>query len=705
MTTSTPDPGATARAYLDAWKAEDYAAMYASLTSISRDAITEEKFTARYRKVASEAALRGWDYEVLAALTNSPYSAQVNYSVVLHSVLVGDIQADTVMNLSLEEGRWRVQWDDALILPQLKGGNNLKMEYRIPSRNNIYDRNGHALVAQADAVAIGLDTGKVSPQEQSGVLRLLQEATGVRADVIQPQLENYRNSGWYLPVADVSTDQIKPYLNRLSAYAGIVLTPFRSRYYFDEGIAPHVVGYMSAIQKAEVEYYKRLGYGEYERVGRSGLEIWGEPYLAGVRGGALYVVSPEGAVVTKLAETDPQPSQAIYTTLDKDLQEQTQAALGDFKGAIVVLERDTGRVLAMVSSPKFNPNLFEPTNYNYSFLIDKVFGPDSPTLNRATQGQYPLGSVFKIITMSAALKSGLYTSETTYECGYDFTEIPGFTAHDWTWDHYQQDGKTQPSGHLTLPEGLMRSCNPFFWHIGLDLFSRGMTNAIADMARGFGLGSRTGIEIEEEAGNVPVPASVIDSVNDAIGQGTTQVTPLQVADFVAAVGNGGTLYTPHVVERIVPPDGKPTYVFTPTIRGTLPISPTQLKIVQDAMVSVVADRRGTARHRFIGLDIKVAGKTGTAQSGSGEPHAWFTGYTFEGKADKPDIAVVVLVENIGEGSDYAAPIFRRVLEVYYYTKPLSQYWWESQIGVIKTPTPVVTDTPTPEDTPEATQAP
>jgi penicillin-binding protein 2 len=215
------------------------------------------------------------------------------------------------------------------------------------------------------------------------------------------------------------------------------------------------------------------------------------------------------------------------------------------------------------------------------------------------------------------------------------------------------------------------------------------------------LGSRTGIEIEEEAGNVPVPASVIDSVNDAIGQGTTQVTPLQVADFVAAVGNGGTLYTPHVVERIAPPDGNPTYVFTPTIRGTLPISLTQLKIVQDAMVSVVADRRGTARHRFIGLDIKVAGKTGTAQSGSGEPHAWFTGYTFEGKADKPDIAVVVLVENIGEGSDYAAPIFRRVLEVYYYGKPLSQYWWESQIGIVKTPTPVVTDTPTP----EATQAP
>jgi penicillin-binding protein 2 len=411
LTTSTPDPGAAARAYLDSWTAENYPAMYAALTGLSRDAIKEEDFTLRYQDVANEAALESWSYEILAALVNSPYSAQVNYRITLNSRLVGKIQRETVMNLSLEEGRWQVQWDEGLILPELRGGNYLKMEYNISARANIYDRDGKALVAQADAVAIGLNASEVSPDYQTSLLRLLQEVTGVSPAVLEPKLEYYRENGqnWYLPVGDVSAEKLAPYISRLTAYTAVQLTPFRTRYYFDEGIAPHVVGYMSYIQKEEVDYYQRLGYAPSERVGRAGLELWGEPYLAGTRGGRLYVVSPDGAILNKLAETAPTPSQSIYTTLDRDFQKQVQYAIDGFRGAVVVIERDTGRVLAMASAPKFNPNLFEPANVNYSYLIEAVYGEDRPTYNRASQGQYPLGSVFKIITMAAALKSSFYT--------------------------------------------------------------------------------------------------------------------------------------------------------------------------------------------------------------------------------------------------------------------------------------------------------
>jgi penicillin-binding protein 2 len=372
------------------------------------------------------------------------------------------------------------------------------------------------------------------------------------------------------------------------------------------------------------------------------------------------------------------------------------------KGAIVVLERDTGRVLAMLSSPGFNPNLFEPANYNYNFLLNALFNPETnPLINRATSASYPLGSVFKIITMAAALESGVYTAETEYNCGYFFEELEGIIAHDWAYDHYLRGDNTPPSGPLTLPEGLMRSCNPFFWHIGVDLYNRGYLTAVSDMARAFGLGKPTGIEIGETDGEIPDPTSVVDAFNLAIGQGGTLVTPLQVAAFIAAVGNGGTLYRPAVIEKIVPVDGSdPVYTFTPQVNGTLPISPENLKIIQDAMYSVVYNNRGTAYYALPNVKAyQVHGKTGTAESGSGESHAWFAGYTDAGMPNRPDIAVVVFVENGGEGSEVAAPIFQRVLEAYFIGRVESRYSWEARIGYLPTEEPDATPEPDATETP------
>jgi penicillin-binding protein 2 len=694
-TFQAPDPERVARDYLGAWAREDYPQMYALLDQQSRAAQSEQEFAAYYDGIAAEAALNRVETRILAAQVQTR-AAHVDYRVALHSALVGELQRDTALELSLENGQWRVRWDGALVLPELGGGNSLRLEYRIPARASLYDRNGQALVAEADAFALGIFPDQVSPEQEDMLLAQLGRLTGRHPDNIRGMYADFpEGAGWYLPLTEVRADLLEGGASVLGGFPGLVKSPFHARLYFEGGIAPHLVGYVGSIPAEEAAAYRRLGYRPEERVGLAGLERWGEATLAGKRGGSLSVVSPNGEIVARLAEISPAPAQDIFTTLDKDLQLGVQRALEGLRGAVVVLERETGRVLAMASSPGFDPNLFEPANLNSAFQAEALANPETtPLLNRATLGQYPPGSVFKIITMAAALESGLYTPDTTYDCGYDFTEVQGITSHDWTWEHFQEDGRTPPSGTLTLPEGLMRSCDPFFMHIGVDLFRRGLGATLADLARGFGLGSPSGFVLEEEEGQILAPESEVDAFNFAVGQGTTLVTPLQVANFVAAVGNGGVLYTPQLVERIAPPGGEATFVFQPEARGRLPVSPETLAILQRAMVSVVEDRRGTAWYRLSTLNLKVAGKTGTSQDPPRDPHAWFAGYTFEGRADRPDIAVAVVVENAGEGADYALPVFRRALEIYFYGSPRAYYWWESNYGVARsTPEP---ETATPE---------
>jgi penicillin-binding protein 2 len=699
--TDLPDAKEVTQAYLDAWVRDEYSAMYNLLTSVSKAAISADEFEDHYAGIALVAALHDVSYEIQSVLVN-PDTAQVKYRVTLSSMLVGDISRDTLMNLSLEDGQWRVQWDDMLVIPELQGGNYLLMERGsyIPSRANIYDRFGRALVAQSDAIALGLYPDRINDEETDQLFNDLSEIIGSRVETIRNLVESAPvGADWYIPLGEVSIEGNSSMIEKLSNTPGVGVSSYKSRYYFDGGIAPHVVGYVSAIQPEEVEEYQRLGYQQDERVGRIGLERWGEKYLAGQRGGALYVFNAQGKPVTLLAEADAQPSQAIYTTLDRDFQLAAQEALSSFRGAIVVLERDNGRVLAMVSSPGFNPNAFEPINLNSkNSLYEIISDPDNPLLNRATQGQYPLGSVFKIITMAAALESEVYSPDTTYQCGYFFEEIPGVRLHDWTYDSFLQNGHTIPSGLLTLTQGLMRSCNPFFWHIGLDLYTRDMKTEVSTMSRNFGLGTLTGIEgLEEEPGNIPDPTSEMDAVNMAIGQGDILVTPLQVANFIAAIGNGGKIYLPQVVEKIASLDSTPVYEFEPKLIEKLPLHPNNLTAIQEALVGVIRneDPRGTAWHVFTGLDIPIAGKTGTAQTNTNLPHAWFAGYTFAEQEGYPDIAVAVLVENIGEGSDYAAPIFRRIVENYFSGQPQKLYWWESEFNITVTPTINNQETPQP----------
>ncbi len=687
-TTPAPDVQSAAKAFLDAWSNENYEAMYNQLASLSKDAISQDDFTKNLKDIATTLSLKMADFELLQALVKNPTEAQVAYQVTYHTVLVGDIIREATMNMTLQDGTWKVQWEDGMILPELHGGNHLAMDVNIPSRGNIYDSKGNALAAQSDAVALGVIPGNIESDQEGTLLSQLSNLTGLNSDYIQ-SLYQYAGADWYIPIGDVSQQEIQDHYDVLSNLGGLVMSPYNTRYYFDAA-APYVTGYVQPIPAEQLDTYRREGYRGDEMVGTAGLELWGENELAGQRGATLYVVDPQGSKITKLAQRDPAAANSIYTTLDMTFQEQVQKALDGFTGAIVVMEVNSGKILAMASSPTLDPNLFDSNNYNSSYMLSDEINSGA-LINRATQGTYPLGSVFKMIPMAAALQTGAFDTQETYECGYDYTDLPGFTLHDWTYDQGYP-----PSGVLNISQALMRSCDIWFYHIGQSMYDRGYTQDVAKLARAFGFGSPTGIgELDEAPGNMPDPTSDFDAVQMAIGQGEILVTPLQVVRYIAAIANGGTLYRPQVVDKVTDPDGNIVSSFTPEVQGTVPLSADVLKTVQDAMKSVVADPKGTAEFQMVGLGVPIYGKTGTAQNSGGDPHAWFAGYTAAGREDLPDIAIAVIAENAGEGADYAAPIFRRVVEDYFFGKPLRVYPWESSFYVTRTPTPEGSQTPTP----------
>ncbi|WP_116226244.1 penicillin-binding transpeptidase domain-containing protein [Pelolinea submarina] len=699
--TTVPDVDGLAQSFLSAWQAKNYKSMYEMLSSSAKKSFSLEDFTAYYEETASNATLQSVDTEVLSTTLN-PESAIAKFKVTYNTSLFGSFDREMDMPFSWENDSWLVNWNSGLIMPELGGGSHLSLEVLANDRGAIYDRNGEPIADETTAWSLAIIPNQIEEGKEGQLLNILSELTGKTPESIQASYEDLRLTDWYVAVGEASDTDVQANWDTLVSLGGLQMSKYQTRYYYDGGIAPQAIGYVLSIPTDEVEAYKEKGYQGDEYVGQAGLEKYAEEALAGKPAANLYVVDSNNQVISKLNQADSRLAENITTTLDKNLQIQAQNAIMGFKGAVVVMEVDTGRILAMASSPSLDTNLFDPNNTNSSALLNDLLNDgDQRLLNRVTQGTYPAGSVFKIIDMAAALESDLYTPDTTYYCGSYFEELQGEKFKDWTVDH-----DLPASGTLTLTQGLIRSCNPWFYHIGLDLFRQKGATYISDMARGFGLGSATGIDqVAEDTGQIVDPSTDGDAVQQGIGQGDMLVTPLQVVRYTAAIANGGTLYRPQLVERITTTAGVDVSTLSPEATGTLPISQETLEAIQTAMRGVVSSRIGTARDALSGLAIPTYGKTGTAQNPMGDSHAWFTGYTDENREDLPDIAVTVIAENAGEGSEIAAPIFRRMIETYFYGEPKKLFDWEVKLNVTKTPTEEFTLTPTEGGEQQSTPAP
>lgn len=492
----------------------------------------------------------------------------------------------------------------------------------------------------------------------------------------------------------------------------LVLEPIRD--YPSGALTSHMIGYMGHIPEDQLPAYEEKGYLQNEQVGLAGLETSFEDALRGKPGRQTIEVDVNGRRVRTVGELDPaQPGHNLVLSLDLDLQRAATEALQEAldsssgftkatQGVVVALDPRNGKILALVSLPSYDNNLFAKgiTTEAWNALTSD---PNLPLFNRAISGQYPAGSIFKIIVASGGLEDGTITARTRLGDGFDGSNdgVIWLPNEYFPWDR----SMAQPfvswnaklgygHGMITVRDALTVSDDIFFYELGggyPDRFTGMGAKEIGNYARAFGLDELTGIDLPGEAsGHVPDSKwkrhtyaenwLTGDTYNMSIGQGYLLATPLQMASATAAVANRGSLWKPQLVDHITDDKGNLVQPFQSQLLREVPVDPKNLDIVREGMFGAVNWPNGTAtRVRVPG--VTIAGKTGTAEfarddNKDGQPdrdekgnlptHAWFTSFA---PYNAPEIVVTVFVANGGEGSGVAAPIATKILQAYFDKNP------------------------------------
>ncbi|MBO9362298.1 MAG: penicillin-binding protein 2 [Thermoflexus sp.] len=588
-------------------------------------------------------------------------------------------------------------------------------------RGILGDRKGRPLVRNDPAFRVSVIPGDLpeDPMEREAILRRLSAWLSIPMDGVETSARGQRREGlreWIEAAAREAPFRpvvLKEPVDRELAFRlmeeavqmpGVRVEPFLERRYPTGTLTAHVVGFIGRILAEQAARYQAEGYDPAtDRVGLSGLEYALEPWLRGVKGARYVEEDARGRPVRVRAEIPPQPGAQVTLTLDLDLQAAARAALQakldelnriagrevTRRGVALVMRPNSGEILAMVSLPDYDNNVFVSPDLPQAYprLLEDLFGP---LLNHAVASQFAPGSSFKPIVAAAALQEGVITPRTRL---FDPGEIvipnryypndPGMAQRFFCWLR---------SGHgwQDVVDALANSCNVFFYKVaggydvpGEPVFEGLGIERLVRYMWALGLGQPTGVELPgEAAGQVPDPEwkrrtfgetwSTGDTYNLGIGQGYLLVTPLQLLNAVNAIANGGTLYRPTLVREIADVQGNVIRSFQPVVIRRLPVAPEHLATVREGMVAAV--ERGTAvRAQIPGL--RIAGKTGTAEfcddlafrmglcAGRQLPsHAWFIAFA---PAEAPEVSVLVFIWNGGEGSRHAAPVARQILEAYF----------------------------------------
>ena len=570
----------------------------------------------------------------------------------------------------------------------LSQGNRVRTEPIPAARGLILDRNGEVVAANQPAYQLEL-----VPEEVPDIRETLKRLATLR--LLRPEeIDELRRtiavsrSFDSVPIRlRMSDEEVARFAVRRFEFPGVDIKTRQTRWYPNGDLAVHALGYVGAISEEDLKHIDRASYAGTALIGKLGVESTYEEALHGQNGFREVLVNAQGrsverqgAFVPNLRTKAPAAGEDLLLSIDLKLQRVAEAALAGHRGAVVALDPANGDVLALVSLPGFDPNLFARgiTPAEYGALANDI---DRPLFNRALRGTYPSGSTIKPVLGLAALTDHTLAADTKVFCNAEFF-LPG-SRHVWRAD------KDEPRGWLDLPEAISRSSDVFFYRLASTLG----IDRMAAFLEPFGYGQPTGIDIGgEKAGLLPTPDWKRkafkrpedqtwfpgETVNMGIGQGYLLVTPLQLAHITGILAERGRGFRPRVVKGIRDTAGHTSWlapIEAPPIKG---VSDADWKVVVDAMVGTTHCARycGTAWVAFKGAAYEAAGKTGTAQvytvaqgarynaSTVAErlrDHAWFIAFA---PAEAPRIAVAVLVENAGFGASNAAPVARKMMDAY-----------------------------------------
>ncbi|OOH89060.1 penicillin-binding protein 2 [Pasteurellaceae bacterium 15-036681] len=555
-------------------------------------------------------------------------------------------------------------------------GNRIKLLPVPPARGLIYDRNGKVLAENITYFGLFIIPEKVENLEQT--LEELRLLVGLSDTDIENFHKERKRSSRYTPILlkpDLTEEQIARFSVNQFRYPSLDVQAYFKRNYPYGEIMTHILGYVAKINDRDKKRLQEEGkFGNYagsHDIGKLGIEKYYEEQLHGMTGFEEVEINNRGKVIRKLRDQAPVAGSSIRLTIDIELQRYIANLLGNQRGAVVVLDPTDSSILAMVTNPSYDNNLFVDgiSGKDYKTLLDD---PDRPLYSRATQGTYPPASTIKSFMAVAGLTEGKITpSSTVFDPGYWI--LPGTTQRFRDW-------KKSGHGRTDVNKAITESSDTYFYQLAYDMG----IDKMSEWMKRFGFGVPTGIDINEESSGIMpnrewkqkrykkgwIPG---DTISVGIGQGYWISTPLQLAKATSVLINNGKVNTPHLMKEIMSTDTVHPYQDPLLYEDITGVPPRFWQISKLGMYNVINASNGTGRKAFAGASYRAAGKTGTAQvfslkgknydknsiSKNLHDHGWFIGYA---PYENPKAVISIILENAGGGGSTAAPMARRVLD-------------------------------------------